>query len=107
MGSFNGHGTGHVAVVPLVTHWGREMIRDIKNVIQELRKGMDQIHLSDPLKLELTKDLEVLDVQLAAPEPAPDLVRHGLVPILYILETAPANRFAASLVPKIMRFLKV
>ncbi len=92
-------------VPPLSLMLGMADIKDLQNMVQEIRQTMGTFRLSRPLESELLGDLKTLEFQMASSKPDLHLVRHSLIPIRYILETIPTNNTAVRLIAHISKFL--
>lgn len=105
MGSLSANWSGGMPMVSDNAGLDSVEIKEIKSVILQFRQVMGQIRLSDPLKTELTGDLDELESYLESSAPIWDFVRHSLVSIRYILETVPTNAQAELFAKKIVEFI--
>jgi hypothetical protein len=77
-------------------------LTQVRELIAEIRRGMDSLGLKPDTAAELRADMSSIDSQLQSPKPKRGVILEGLRSIRTILEGITANILTSSLLPKMV-----
>lgn len=83
----------------------RSQAGELWSFLEEIKKSVDELKLSEAAKSQLYADTGTVEVQLASPNPKPSIIMESLHSLKTILENAAGSAAAAVLLPHIVKLL--